>query len=45
MAQEFLKETVSFKEVREILHFQCKLYTTYMGNYQISMFFNLLKML
>ena len=38
MTQEFLKEILSFKEIREILPFQCKLYTAYMGNYQVSMF-------
>ena len=38
MTQEFLKEILSFKEIREILPFQCKLCTAYMGNHQVSMF-------
>ena len=36
--QEFLKEILSFEGIREILLFQCKLYTAYMGNYQVTMF-------
>ena len=38
MTQEFLKEILSFREIIQILHFQCKLYTAYMSNYQVTMF-------
>ena len=46
MTQEFLKEIPeSFREIREILRFQCKLYTAYMGNYSFPCFNLLFKML
>ena len=38
MTQEFLKEILSLRLIREILSFQCKLYTDYMDNYQVSIF-------
>ena len=38
MTEELLKEILSFREVREIQRFQCKLYTAYISNYQILMF-------
>ena len=38
MIQEFLKEILISREVRGILRFQCRLYTAYIGNYQVPYF-------